>query len=76
MQIPPPSRGIFYALTREVKFLCMDREAPYPRFCIKIQFVGQSIHFFHFSYFKKIIHTHFYTLYLKIEFTIYIYIYI
>ena len=51
-QILPPSRGNFYALTREVKFLCMDREAPYPRFCIKIQFVGQSI-FFSFQLFQK-----------------------
>ena len=50
-QIPPPSRGNFYALTREVKFQRKDYKAPYPRFCINMQFMGLSIHLFHFNYF-------------------------
>jgi hypothetical protein len=52
--IRPPSRGNFYALTREVKFQSMGSEPPYPDICINMQIRGDRLSFISFQFISKI----------------------
>ena len=55
-EIRPPSRGNFYALTREVNFHVKAGDFASLYFCIFMQNARAEYSFFHFSYFEKLIY--------------------